>query len=146
MAFREITGKGFFDIKKGNAPIPELMDKSMSMVPEKVTEYVNSCGYGCCFVFSAYMLKILEEYDINAYMIATIEDTGLRASVLYEYDGQLYIANPVEDIEYFTDNDVQPKDSHGYYIYETSTMVVDGKRHDDSRYTIDEFEKKYGTI
>lgn len=29
LAFREITEKGFFDIEKGNAPIPNVVNKPM---------------------------------------------------------------------------------------------------------------------
>ena len=146
LAFREITEKGFFDEKKGNEPIPKAINKSMSDVPDIMTEYVNNCGYGCCFVFSAYMLKILEEYGVNAYMVTSIEGTGLRASVLYEDNGEMYIANPVEDIEYFTENGVKPEERHNYYIGDTCTMVIDGIEHNDSRYTIEDFSKKYGQL
>ena len=52
LAFREITEKGLFDKIKGNEPIKKANDKPMSEVPGIMTEYVNDCGYGCCFVFS----------------------------------------------------------------------------------------------
>jgi len=145
-AFREITKKGIFDIEKGNEPIPTVLNKEMSTIPDLMTEYVNSCGYGCCFVFSAYMLKILEKYDINAYMIASVEENGIRASVLYEDNGIMYIANPVEDVEYFTEKQIKPEDRHEYYIGDTCTMVIDGQEHNDSRYTVEEFCEKYGKV
>ena len=146
LAFREITKKGFFDIEKGNAPIPGVWNEPMSTIPSAMTEYVDECGYGCCFVFSSYMMKILNNYKINNYMIGTIEDTGTRASVMYEDNGEFYIANPVEDIEYFTKNNICPEDRENYYDGDTATMVIDGIRHNDSRYTLEDFEKKYGKI
>ena len=146
LAFREITEKGFFDKKKGNEPIPGVFNKPMSVIPDVMTEYVNDCGFGCCFVFSAYMIKILEQYGINAYMVTSIEDTGLRASVLYEDDGEMFIANPVEDIEYFTEKEIKLEDRCNYYIGNTATMMIDGNQHNDSRYTVEEFSKKYGQI
>jgi len=145
-AFREITEKGYFDIEKGNKPIPEVFNKEMSIIPDAMTDYVNSCGYGCCFVFSAYMLKILEKYNINAYMVTSIEGNGIRASVLYEDNGELFIANPVEDIEYFTEEQIKPEDRHKYYIGDTCTMVINGQKHNDSRYSVEDFCKKYGQL
>lgn len=149
-AFREITEKGVFDIVKGNEPIPKIANKEMSIIPTELTNYVNECGYGCCFVFSAYMLNILNKYNINAYLIATIEykdeKKGTRGSVLYEDDGKWYVANPVEDIEYFTKNNIPFKERKNYYLDDTATMIVDGIKHNDSRFTLEEFQEKYGTI
>lgn len=146
LAFRAITQKGYFDIQRGNAPIPEVADKAMSTIPEAMTEYVDECGFGCCFVFSAYMMAILNKYSINNYMIGTAEGSGLRASVMYEDDGEFYVANPVEDIEYFTEHNVKPEERANYYDGDGATMIVDGKKHNDSRYTLEEFCKKYGTM
>lgn len=145
-AFREITEKGFFDIQKGNEPIPAVFNKEMSIIPNVMTDYVNTCGYGCCFVFSAYMLKILEKYGINAYMVTSVEGNGIRASVLYEDNGEMFIANPVEDIEYFTEKQIKPEDRHQYYIGDTCTMIIDGQQHNDSRYSVEDFCKKYGQL
>lgn len=146
LAFREITRKGYFDIEKGNAPIPGVWNEAMSKVPNAMTDYVNECGYGCCFVFSAYMMAVLNKYGINSYMIGTVEDTGTRASVMYEDNGEFYIANPVEDIEYFTEHNIKPEDRCDFYDGDSATMIIDGTKHNDSRYTLDEFCEKYGTM
>ena len=146
LAFRKITQKGVFDIEKGNAPIPSVFNEPMSIIPEVMTKYVNECGYGCCFVFSSYMINIINQYKINSFLVGTIEDTGIRASVMYEENGIFYIANPVEDIEYFTANNVKPDDREKYYIGDSATMNINGITHNDSRYTLEEFEKKYGKI
>ena len=146
IAFREITSKGYFDIEKGNAPIPAVFNSKMSVIPTEMTKYVNECGYGCCFVFSAYMLEILERYDINAYMVTSVEGNGIRASVLYEDDGKMFIANPVEDIEYFTANNVSSAERNKYYDGDTCNMTKEGKVHNDSRYTVEELCNKYGQL
>lgn len=145
-AFREITSKGYFDVDEGNKPIPGVWNKSMSCIPSAMTQFVNECGKGCCFVFSAYMMKILNEHSINNFMVATVEGEGIRASVMYEDDGEFYIANPVEDIEFFTEHGIKPEDRAKFYDGESATMVVGDDSHNDSRYTLEEFEKKYGTI
>ena len=72
------------------------------------------------------MLKILEKYGINAYMVTFIEGNGIMASVLYEDSGEIFIANPVKDIEYCTEKQIKPEDRHQYYIGSTCTMVIDG--------------------
>ena len=146
MAFVEITKIGNFDIVEGNKPIGGVYDGPMSVIPEKMTEYVNKCGYGCCFVFSAYMMNILNRYGIKNYMVGTVEDNGIRASVMYEEDGEFYIANPVEDIEYFTNHNIKSEDRESYYEKNTANMIVDGKVHNDSHFTLKEFEKRYGKI
>ena len=33
-----------------------------------------------------------------------------------------------------------------YYLDDTATMIVDGIKHNDSRFTLEEFQEKYGTI
>ncbi len=146
LAFREITKKGFFDIEKGNAPIPVVWNEPMSIIPNTMFSYVNDCGYGCCFVFSAYMMAILNRYGINCYMIGSKEDTGIRASVMYEDNGEFYIANPVEDIEYFTSHNIKPEDRASYYEGDSATMHINDSKHNDSRYTLDEFCQKYGIM
>ena len=62
LAFRKITRKGYFDIEKGNAPIPGVWNKAMSTIPTTMVNYVNDCGYGCCFVFSAYLPLYLARF------------------------------------------------------------------------------------
>lgn len=146
LAFRKIIKKGYFDIEKGNVPIPRVLNVAMSTIPNTMFDYVNECGYGCSFVFSAYMMAILNKYGINSYMIKTIGDIEIRVSVMYEDNGEFYVANPVEDIEYFTAHDIDPENRANYYDGNTATMNVDGKKHNDSRYTLEEFCKKYGTM
>ena len=146
IAYREIVEKGYYDEIKGNAPIPGLMQDSMSSIPKSMTDYINECGYGCCFVFSAYMMDILNKYNINCYMIGTVEDSATRASVMYEDNGVFYIANPVEDIEYFTKHKIKSEDRADYYVGNSATMIIDGIEHNDSRFTIEDFYKKYGKI
>jgi hypothetical protein len=147
MAFRDITAKGYFDIEKGNYPIPKVWNLAMKDIPLQMTNYVNECGYGCCFVFSAYMIDILNKYGIKAYMIGSSEGNGIRASVLYEKDGQYYVANPVEDIEYFTEHNISLKDREKYYIGDSTTMVKSKDNiHNAACYTLEEFSKKYGSI
>ena len=60
-------------------------------------------------------LEILSKYNINAYMVTSIEGNGIRASVLYEDNGEMFIANPVEDIEYFTEKKIRPEDRYKYF-------------------------------
>lgn len=96
--------------------------------------------------FSAYMLKILRDYGINAYMVTSKEGNGIRASVLYEDNGEMYIANPVEDIEYFTEKGIKPEDRYKYYVEDSCIMDIGGEQHDDSRYTVHQFFEKYGQL
>lgn len=124
MAFRGITKKGFLDIEKGNLPITKVLNKEMFMIPDEMIGYVNECGYGCCFVFSSYMLKILRDYGINTYMVTSKEGNGIRASVLYEDNGEMYIANPVEDIECFTEKGIKPEDRYKYYVEDSCIMDI----------------------
>ena len=150
-AFREITSIGIFNEKKGNKPIIPVLNRHMYVIPDAmtkaITEHKKDYGVGCCFVFSAYMMKILNNYGINNFMVATTEGNGIRASVMYEDDNTFYIANPVEDIEYFTQKHIYSKKTRAkYYEGNTSTITINGKPHNSSRYTLDEFCKKYGNI
>lgn len=144
--YREVVSKGIFDIKKGNEPIGPIYNSELSIVPHEMKKYVDENSYGCCFVFSAYILDSLYKNNINAYMIGTVEGNGTRCSVLYQDGDEFYIANPVEDVEYFTDNNIDEKDRDNYYLDNTCNMLINGNLHNDSRYTIDEFSQKYGNI
>ena len=146
LAFREITEKGFFDIEKGNAPIPNVVNKPMSQIPNIMSKYVNECGYGCCFVFSSYMINTLNRFGINCYLIGSKEEKGIRASVMYEDNGIFYIANPVEDIEYFTEHNILPENRYRFYKENSTDIIIDGKIFNTSSYTLDEFSRKYGKI
>lgn len=143
-AYREIIQKGKYNVTLGNKPINK--DLLMKDIPQIMTDYIDSCGYGCCFVFSAYMIQKLQENGIKCFMVATKEDSGTRASVLYIDNGHFYIANPVEDIEYFTRNNIPKEERLNYYFGSTSSFTDGLEYHDNSRFTIDEFGEKYGQV
>ena len=46
----------------------------------------------------------------------------------------------------FTEKEIKLEDRCNYYIGNTATMMIDGNQHNDSRYTVEEFSKKYGQI
>ncbi len=146
LAFRKITEKGYFDIENGDIPIPEIWNEPMSSIPNTMSNYVDTCGYGNCFVFSACMMSILNKYGINSYMIGTMEDTKIKTAVMYEDGGEFYVANPAEDIEYFTSHNIRSEDRADYYDGDSATVCINENKHNNSRYTLDEFCEKYGTI
>lgn len=146
LAFREVTNKVCLDIIKGNQLFEEISDYKMKDIPDYLVNYVNKYNYGCSFVFSAYMISILNDYGIRSYMIGTKEGAGIRASVLYEKDGEYYVANPVEDIKYFTENNITSDYRKYFYLEDTAKMLRNSKFHDDSCYTLEEFPRKYGDV
>ena len=151
-AFKKITQIGILDKEMGNKPINESIENNtlMSDIPNKMTEFIEkNNGLGCCFIFSAYIMKILNEHDINNFMIITTEKDledkdkmDSRASVMYEDNGQFYIANPAEDIEYFTQHEIKKEDRVKYYEEDKTTTSINGERHNAARYTINEFYEK----
>jgi len=144
-AYREITARGIFDEKEGNKPI-KVVDH-LDEITEKMYEHIENGGKGCCFVFSAYMMEILKRNGIECWMIATKEGDGTRASVLYEDKGELFVANPVEDIEYFTKHNIKECDRGECYIGDTAIFTYGNrKQHDDSRIPLQEFANIYGTV
>lgn len=142
-AFLDVTLKGEFDIKEGNKPI-DMDDKALD-IPNKMYEHVNNGGKGCCFVFASYMLKCLYDNDVEASMITTSEGNDIRASVLYEDNGEKYVANPVNDIEYFTEHKTPSAWRRNYYVG-TTLITMDNKTLDSSRIPLQEFANMYGDV
>ena len=147
-AFRKIKEIGYFDVVKGNEPIYPVLDELMINIPTIMTDYVNESQkvYGCCFVFSACMIEKLKEEGVNAHMVASVEGEGIRASVIYQDGNDFYIANPVEHIEHFTDEDIALEDRKNYYIGDTCKLKSDKDGCDHSRFTLDEFVERYGKV
>ena len=140
--YKDVTLKGIYDVKEGNKPInPE--DK-ICTIPKKMYDHINNGGKGCCFVFSSYMIYMMHQNGIKANMIMTKEDSGIRASVLYEDNGEEYVANPVQDIEYFTANHIPPETR--ILMYDGGMLITDNSAFDASRIPLDEFNRIHGKI
>ena len=146
VAYREIVKKGHYNLQKGNVIIPLVWNSQMSTIPNRMFDFINEKGFGSSFVFSAYLIHILNQYGISAQMIASEKDNGLRVSVLYEIDGKEYIANPGEDIEYFTKKGISPDSRDSYYIGDTTVMNKDGVISNAASYTIEEYSEKFGDV
>lgn len=146
--FRQITEIGYFDEVKGNEPIYPVLDELMINIPTIMTDYVNESQkvYGCCLVFSAYMIEKLKEEGVNAHMVASVEGDAIRASVIYQDGADFYIANPVEHIEYFTAENIAPEDRKNYYVADTCKLKSWSDDLNHSRFTLDEFVEKYGKV
>ena len=136
-AYNEIVAKGIFDIEEGNKPI-EVNDQ-LRYIPEKMYKHINKGGKGCCFVFSAYLMKLLHEQGIASAMVTTTEVTDTRASVLYQDSGQFYVANPVADIEMFTKKDV-PSVLRNFIINSQEN------KYKNSRIPLQEFANEFGQV
>lgn len=144
-AYRTVTRLGHFDVNEGNKPID--MNDNISDIPNKMFGHLCNGGKGCCFVFAASMMNILEENGIENYMVLTPEGNGKRGSVLYIINGRVYVANPVEDIEYFTENNIGVNERGNYYKGRTADFIKDGKRdHNDAYFTLEDFSLKYGPV
>lgn len=143
-AYQEIICKGILDVVKGNKFINKILNEKMASVPSLANEYINNKGKGCCFIFAAYMINILKDAGITCYMVATNENIGLRAAVLYNINGKWFVANPVDDIEYFTENKIIGNDRLKYYVKDTNIFTETGK--DKSRYSLEEYVSTYGSI
>jgi len=146
VAYREIVRKAHYNLAKGNVVIPLVWNSQMSEIPSRITDFINEKGFGSSFVFSAYLIHILNQYGINAKMIGHEEAGKIRVSVLYEKDGKQYVANPTEDIEYFTENGINPEDRDSYYIGDTAVVIRDDVVYNSSSYALEEFAEKYGDV
>ena len=142
-AFLEITSKGVYDVKEDNKPI-DLSDK-VKDIPNKMYNHVNIGGKGCCFVFSAYMLKCLYDNDVEASMVVTPEEKGIRASVMYKDDDEMYVANPVNDIEYFTEHNIPNSRRNRFYVG-TTLVTRNNTTFDSSRIPLQDFANMYGDV
>lgn len=143
-AYLETVMLGEFDVAEGNKPIHN--DMSVCEIPDFMYNHVIHGGKGCCFVFSSYLMKLLRDNGIDSYMITTSEGNGIRSSILYENNGTLFVANPVEDIEFFTENNMDIETRQLYYPDKDATFVSDSKEENHCEYTLKEFSERFGTV
>lgn len=144
-AYRTITRLGYFDAIDGNKVID--MNDSIRDIPNKMFGYLCNNAKGCCFVFAAAMMNLLEENGIENYMVLTPEGNGFRSSVLYIINNNIYVANPVEDIEYFTKNNIEKDKRFNYYQDRTTGFIINGNiDHNAAYFTLEDFSKKYGLV
>lgn len=146
VAYREIVRKAHYNLVKGNVVIPLVWNSQMSEIPSRITDFINEKGFGSSFIFSAYLIHILNQYGINAQMIGNEKDGKIRVSVLYEKDGKQYVASPTEDIEYFTEKGIKSEDRDSYYIGDTTVVIKDDVVNNSASYTLEDFSEKYGDI
>ncbi len=142
-AYLKVTLSGKFDIKEGNKPIINAKEKKLKMVevPDYMASLIDKDNIGCCFVFSSELIKLMHDNGLESFMVFTLEGTGIRASVLYADDNKDYvIANPVEDIEYFTNNKIKKEDRLKLY----DGTKLNGE--DKARIPVQEFANKFGKI
>lgn len=143
-AYREITSFGVFDKIAGNAPVD--MSDILKDTQKKYSEHLIKNGKGCCLLFATYMLQVLHKNGIESSIVFTPEGDGIRGSLLYKDNGQYFVANPVEDIEFFTDNCILSDMRSTYYEYNSSIFKGKNTNHDDSRIPLQEFADRYGTV
>lgn len=144
-AYKKVTEIGEYDVEEGNKPIN--LEEKISNIPEKMYEHLISGGKGCCFVFSVALMKLMQEEGIETWMIGTPEGTGTRASVLYKDQEEFFVANPVEDIEYFTEKKLNKEERRKLYNETSAKMKKDDStQHDDSRIPLQEFADRYGDV
>ena len=145
--FREVTEIGVFDIVKGNMPIPPTFAMLFKDVPNYIYNYLMQEHYGCCFVFSFALCHLLHENGVESKIVYSKEGKDIRVSVLYKIDGKLYIANPVEDVDYFTKNRIEQQDRKNCYKkLSASYKDEEGLIRNNSTIPIKEFVQSVGGV
>lgn len=151
--FKEVTSKVNFDI---NAGMSVDMAKPMCEFVPDIVKHIDNGGVGCCLHSSVYLCKLLNDRGIYSEIVLTPEPTllpngetrtDLRASVLYLNDGKLYVANPVEDAEVFTEKGIDREKRKSYYEKDSCKLTIpkEGIVSDDaSCIPLDEYVNKYG--
>ena len=142
-AFKEVVFDSYFDVVEGNKPIK--MGDKMCTIPKKMYDHIKENGKCCCFVLSAAMIHIMHNEDLDAKMIMTKEDTGMRASVLYADEaGKLFVANPVQDVEYFTEKNI-PSDKREVF-YDGASLLTRKGKFNAAKIPVEKFFETYGDI
>ena len=140
--YKDVTTKGIYDLSSGNKAI-DIEDK-LSDIPKKMYDYVNNNLKGNDFVFSSYIMYMMHQNGINSDMIITDEENEFRSSVLYTDDNEFYVADPISDIKYFTNNDISLENR--VLMYDGGRLITDNSAFDSSRIPLDEFYKMHGKI
>ncbi len=150
---RSVVQMGDYDVEEGNRPIAQAIQEGTTMAdfPAAMAKYFEQeSKKGCCLVFSSVMMKYLHDLGVKTWLIGTKEDTGIRASLLYvDSDGKPYVANPVADVEYFTNNGINTPEGRAKCMVadrHDASFRIRGDRHDYSRIPLHTFEEMYGKI
>ena len=158
-AYKYATNTANFDINAGQ----ELnLDVSLSDTIEQVKEQIESGKGICCFHASIYLSSILNALGIYSELIITPElaiidgkaRTDNRLSVLYydECDKKYYVANPIEDIEMFSNYNMNSderllsyKNESGELIFNKKDFITTVVSNDASKIPADDFIQRYGS-
>lgn len=141
-AYRKLIDISDYDPSCGIV-LKEVLNDNMAVAAHKLHRYVEDYGYGESFLFSTYLIENLEKENINSYLICSKENDEFKAFVMYEDNGELFVADPTSDIKYFTESLVSKEDRFKYYSSDSSIININGELTDNSRINLNEFTKKY---
>lgn len=101
--YLEVVTGNMYDLEKANNHTRSIVGLGIkaNQMPEIETEFVKKNHVGCCLHYAMYLIKLLHDEGIKAYLTTTPEEDGaMHASVLY-YDekGEKHIADPVADVK-----------------------------------------------
>ena len=152
-SYKKVVFDSGFDINAG-----QKLDfsKTMKETIEDTVKYLQEGNKGCCFHASLYLIYMFHNNGIKSELVVTAEPTVLpdgttrtdnRASVMYNYDGKVYIANPIEDIEYFEENGISKEERNKFYDYDSTILKANkNKVHSSDACFIEynDYIKRYG--
>lgn len=151
--YRKTVEIGEYDVKEGNAPIGKAWQNGVTMenMPTEMTHYFeHESQKGCCFVFSTVIMKYLHDLGVKTWLITTDENGDQRASFMYvDNDGNPYVANPVADVEFFTNNGINtPEERAKFFVRDRFSASFNSRadHHDFSTIPLYKFEEMYGSI
>lgn len=151
-SYKKVIENAGFDINAGqniddSKTILELSKESIELLSNK--------GKGCCFHASMFLGWLLHEAGIECEVIITPEKTVLedgteridnRASILVKDEEKYFVMNPVEDIEFFEENEIS--NNRENYYGEGTTVLKGSKKGissiDAGYIDLDDFVLKYG--
>ena len=101
--YLEVVNGNIYNLEKANAHTMSIVGSGVkaNQMPELEAEFVKENHVGCCLHYAMYLIKMLHDAGIKAYLTTTPEEDGaMHASVLYfDEKGDKHIADPVADIK-----------------------------------------------
>ena len=141
--YKDLTTRTLYDPVVGSK-IVSTSDK-LCTIPKKMYDHIINNSTGNSFTFAAYMVYLLHQNGINSTILMGERGGDLSSGVLYLDKDNYYVASPVKDVRYFTDNNIDSVTRK--LMYDTDgTLITDDSAINSSRIPFSNYIKDFDVV
>ena len=141
--YKDLTTRALYDPVSGSKAVNT--SDILCTVPKKMYDQIINNLKGNSFTFSAYMVYLLHQNGVRSTIVMGERGGDLTSAVLYLDKGNYYVASPVKDVRYFTDNNIDNVTRK--LMYDTDgTLITDNSVINSSKIPFREYIKDFDHV